>query len=65
MPGNAREKFYPQDQAEGLRQQAQKFPRAEKVAKEKKPLPPSPEEEAIRKRLANQEQALNKSLPKN
>ena len=65
MPGNAREKFYPRDQAEGLRQEAKKFPPAGQIAKENVSLRPSPEEGKIKERITKEEQALNQSLSKN
>lgn len=65
MPRNFAEKFYPRDQAEGLRQTAKKFPPAEPVVRENIPSRPSPEEEKLKERLAKKEQDLNQSLPKN
>ena len=64
MPEIKPEKFYPRDQAEGLREQAKKFP-LPTAAAENIPSRPSPAEEKLKEILAKKERDLNKSLPKN
>ena len=64
MPGIKPEKFYPRDQAEGLREQAKKFP-LPTAAAENIPSRPSLAEEKLKEILAKKERDLNQSLPKN
>lgn len=65
MPRNFAEKFYPRDQAEGLRKLAETTAANERQQPPDIKLRKSPEEEKIKERLAKKEQDLNQSLPKN